>query len=128
MYTKLDFPHFPIPADPIMTRNISSAAINIRASSMDRMVRPKGPVDDQRSFHSDQYSNFEPALERDWPQSRDGCTGACVTERIVAVAAFREQRALGAAEVLGSRSLSDLPENRRFQEFNVPRPATKAIY
>lgn len=38
-----------------MTQNMSSATMNCRASSTDRMVRPKGPAEAHASFQSDQY-------------------------------------------------------------------------
>ena len=52
---QLDFPHFPGSDAHVMTQNISSAAMNCSASSIDRMVRPKGPAEAHRSFQSDQY-------------------------------------------------------------------------
>jgi hypothetical protein len=53
--TKLDFPHFCIPpACYPAAQKMSSDAMNRRASSMGRMVRPNGPTLVQRSFHSDQ--------------------------------------------------------------------------
>ena len=42
------------PAGYRAAQKMSSEAMNRRASSMDRMVRPNGPALVQRSFHSDQ--------------------------------------------------------------------------
>ena len=52
--TQLDFPHFYPRAGQVITQKISSWAMKRSASSIDRTVRPKGPVDAHRSFQSDQ--------------------------------------------------------------------------
>jgi len=51
---KLGFPHFASPASYPAAQKMSSEAMNLKASSMGRMVRPNGPALVQRSFHSDQ--------------------------------------------------------------------------
>ena len=51
---KMGFPHFASPASYPAAQKMSSEAMNLKASSMGRMVRPKGPALVQRSFHSDQ--------------------------------------------------------------------------
>jgi len=52
--SKLDFPHFSPPIRQVITQKISSLAMKRSASSIDRTVRPNGPVEAHRSFQSDQ--------------------------------------------------------------------------
>lgn len=51
---KLDFPQFRLPVGQVITQKISSLAMKRNASSIDKTVRPNGPVEVQRSFQSDQ--------------------------------------------------------------------------
>ena len=69
------------------------------ASSIDKTVRPNGPVEAQRFFQSDQYStsNCRPIRS---DEACDQRAGLGIVKRIAAVAAFREQGASGAAEAL----------------------------
>jgi len=53
-FPHLDFPPVIPGLDQIGTRKMSSLAMKRRASLSGRRVRPNGPVDDQRSFQSDQ--------------------------------------------------------------------------
>jgi hypothetical protein len=52
--SKLGFPHFASPGRQVMTQKISSEVMKRSASSIDKTVRPKGPVETHRSFHEDQ--------------------------------------------------------------------------
>ena len=51
---KLGFLHFYRPGGQVITQKISSWARKRRASSIDKMVRPNGPVEAHRFFQSDQ--------------------------------------------------------------------------
>jgi hypothetical protein len=51
---QLDFPHFRRWDGYGIAQKMSSEAMNLRAWSRGRMVRPNGPAVVQRSFHSDQ--------------------------------------------------------------------------
>ncbi len=53
-------------AHQVLTQKMSSAAMQVRASSRARIVLPKGPVEDQRSFHRDQYRTSK------WPSGFAG--------------------------------------------------------
>ena len=51
---ELDFPQFSSVGRQVITQKISSLAMKRSASSIDRTVRPNGPVEAHRSFQSDQ--------------------------------------------------------------------------
>ena len=52
--SKLDFQHFSSALPQVIIQKISSWAMKRSASSIDRTVRPNGPVEAHRSFQSDQ--------------------------------------------------------------------------
>ena len=54
MASPLGFLHFYRPGGQVITQKISSWARKRRASSIDKMVRPNGPVEAHRFFQSDQ--------------------------------------------------------------------------
>jgi hypothetical protein len=54
---KLDFPQFSsfrLASGQVITQKISSQAVKRSASSIDKTVRPNGPVEAHRFFQSDQ--------------------------------------------------------------------------